>query len=232
MAARARPPRARRAAAEARRARRAAVTDTRRRHGGRGRLPRRAPALGGRDASSAPPPRLSGAVVDERRGAARELAYLDDRAFAAAWVESRDRARPAGRAWRSDGSSAQGRDARRRATSALAERASGRHAAAADAQSTTEADLAAAPRLLAQREPAPCARARPPTPAAEGLRAPRPLRLRRRTSAAGHARGRRRRCRAARGGRLTRRPVRQAIEADGLDAAFDALDDARVGCPS
>ena len=108
-----RPSRCRRAAADARRdpdasrraprgrrrrrARRAAVTDAGRRHGGGGRVPGGSAALGRRDARPPSPPRLPGRA---RRGRSwrdsSTLGYLDDVAFAAAWVESRDRARPRG----------------------------------------------------------------------------------------------------------------------------------------
>ena len=70
---------------------------TRRRHGGCRRLPGGAFALGRGDPPAPGPPRLPGStratqVVDRLV----ELGYLDDAAFARAWVESRDRARPRG----------------------------------------------------------------------------------------------------------------------------------------
>jgi regulatory protein len=143
----------RRAAAEARRARRADVTDA------DVVMDAAAAFLAVRPRSVAEtrrrlrqmgfPSSLGDGVVDRLI----QLGYLDDHAFARAWVESRDRARPRGvLALRQE---LQRKGVASEVTDAiLAERGAGPEPAAAEADGsdTSDADVAAARRLLARRE--------------------------------------------------------------------------------
>ena len=156
----------RRAALDARRARRAAVTDP------AGRAWRRPPSSSacararwrrrGAACSTSGTARRSPRRCSTRLG---RMGYLDDLAFARAWMESRDRSRPRGRdcaapgaaaarAWTRPSSGGPSRTARRRGEAVLAAADAVRHPTMRAATRTPvrgRSDRRAARRLLARR---------------------------------------------------------------------------------
>ncbi len=101
-----------------------------------------------------------------------QLGYLDDEAFARAWVESRDRASPRGEHALRRELSQRGVD-----RTLVDEVLAARRDRPASAQASQTPDEAAAERLLTQAPARPPARGRPSPAAAEGVRAACPIRL-------------------------------------------------------